>query len=57
MAKKPKKKSKPKKLYCPQCGAEVSPGDEFSECGKLLLVSEAYDAYADFMDEEVEEDV
>jgi len=47
MNKKPKKKSKPKKIYCPQCGAEVSPSDEFCECGKLLLVSEAYEAISD----------
>ncbi len=40
------------KLYCPQCGAEVQPCDEFCECGKLLLVSEDYDAYADEQDEE-----
>jgi len=49
--KKKAKEEKPK-LYCPQCGAEVSPSDEFCECGKLLLVSEAYDTYADEMDEE-----
>lgn len=50
MRKKPKKKSKPKKLHCPQCGAEVSPSDEFCECGKLLLLDEAYDATADEQD-------
>jgi len=47
-----KVKKKEEKLHCPQCGAEVSPSDEFCECGKLLLVSEAYDAYADAQDEE-----
>ena len=40
-------KSKPKKYYCPQCGSEVDPDDEFCECGKLLLLDEDYDAYAD----------
>lgn len=46
---------KAEKLYCPQCGAEVSPSDEFcSECGKLLLLNENYDAYADLTDEEDE---
>ena len=46
-------KKQPKKLYCSQCGAEVRPTDDFClECGKLLLVSGAYDAYADAQDEE-----
>lgn len=49
--KKKKSKSQPK-CYCPQCGAEVDPSDEFCECGKLLIVQEAYDAYADAQDEE-----
>jgi hypothetical protein len=40
-------KTKPKKLYCPQCGAEVDPNDEFCNCGKLLLLDEDYDAIAD----------
>ena len=52
-AKKPKKE-KPK-LLCPQCGSEVDPSDEFClECGKLLLLDEDYDAYADAQD--LEED-
>ena len=41
---------KPKKLYCPQCGSEVDPSDEFCECGKLLLLDESYDGYADAQD-------
>lgn len=45
-------KKKPKPKYCPQCGAEVHSFAEFCECGKLLLVSEDYDAYADAQDEE-----
>ena len=45
-------KKKPKPKYCPQCGAEVSPSDEFCECGKLLLIDENYDAIADEMDDE-----
>jgi hypothetical protein len=40
-------KAKPKKLYCPQCGSEVSPEEEFCECGKLLLLDEDYDAITD----------
>jgi predicted amidophosphoribosyltransferase len=47
LSKKPKKKIEPKKLYCPQCGSEVSPEDEFCECGKLLLLDEDYDAITD----------
>jgi len=47
----PKKKSKSKKLHCPQCGSEVDPSDEFClECGKLLLLDEAYDAISDEQD-------
>jgi predicted amidophosphoribosyltransferase len=45
--KKSKKKAESKKYYCPQCGAEVDPSDEFCECGKLLLLDENYDAIAD----------
>ena len=34
--KKKAKEEKPK-LYCPQCGSEVDPSDEFClECGKIL---------------------
>ena len=51
MSKRTKKKSKPTKLYCPQCGAEVNPNDEFCDCGKLLLLDEDYDAIADEDDE------
>ena len=48
-----KAKKKEEKLYCPQCGSEVDASDEFClECGKLLLLDEDYDVYADEMDEE-----
>ncbi len=51
--KKRRDKRKKDTWECPKCGAEVSPTDEFClECGKLLLVSEAYDAYADMSNEE-----
>ena len=46
MSNKTKKGTKPKK-FCPQCGSEVDPDDEFCECGKLLLLDEDYDAIAD----------
>lgn len=40
-------------MKCPRCGSEAREEDEFCDvCGKLLLVKEAYDAYADEMDEE-----
>jgi len=40
------------KLYLPQFDAELSPEDEFcSECGKLLVLDEDYDAVSDEMDE------
>jgi len=42
------------KLYCPQCGSEIEPSEEFCECGKLLLVEEDYDAVSDEMDLEDE---
>jgi len=54
LTRKVKKKAKEEKLHCPQCGAEVSPSDEFCECGNLLLVEENIDAYADAQD--LEED-
>jgi len=42
-------------MKCPQCGSEVSLEDEFcSECGKLLLLDEAYDAISDEQDEEAD---
>lgn len=44
-----KKKSKPKKLHCPKCGAEIEPDEELcSEC--KLWESGAY------QDEEDEEE-
>ena len=49
--KKKGKKQKEEKLYCPQCGAEVDPDDEFClECGKLLFLDEDYDAISDEQD-------
>ena len=40
-------------LRCPRCGSEVELGDESClQCGKLLIIAEDYDAYADEMDEE-----
>jgi predicted amidophosphoribosyltransferase len=37
-----------KKIYCSQCGSEITPEDEFcSECGKRLLLDENYDALSD----------
>jgi len=42
-------------IRCPQCNAEVSPSDEFcSECGKLLLLDENYDAVSDEQEEEAD---
>lgn len=38
---------------CPQCGSEVETDDESClQCGKLLLIDEDYDAYANEMNEE-----
>lgn len=39
------------RLLCPRCDAEIDPTDEFClECGKLLLLDEAYDAINDEQD-------
>lgn len=47
-------KDNKKKIYCPQCGAEVTPAEEFcSQCGKLLELDENYDAISDEMDEDI----
>lgn len=53
MSKRKKGSKESRKGRCPQCGSEVNPEDECCDCGKLLLLDEKYDAYADKMNCEI----